>query len=138
MAYLTGTNHLVELKQKNNCLLLRQISQTSNVSNSKPATESAPSQPASPPPPKKSSSFKIVALALTGFTVGLGFAYLNPDSRKQLQQAVPQINQVFDMIDDLTQRLKKQVPSLPSIPSFPPSQVKTEPKPAEKYIKSLK
>jgi hypothetical protein len=50
---------------------------------------------------KKGSStgFKLFAFAITGFTVGLGYATLNPESRKQVEQYVPQSKQLFDYID---------------------------------------
>jgi hypothetical protein len=72
-------------------------------------------------PKKSSSGFKIVALALTGFTVGLGFATLNPDSRRHIQGVIPQSKDFFDKIDDLLNK-KKPKKSIESI------EVKTEAK----------
>lgn len=111
---------LFQSNRNSNSLYWRQLS-SSQIASSTPV-ESAPAQPksASPPQPQQapkksgSSSFKITALALTGFTVGLGFATLNPDSRRQIQKAVPQSNQLFDMIDELLGRKKSSITSFPS------------------------
>lgn len=72
-------------------------------------------------PPKKSggSGFKLFALALTGFTVGIGYVTLNPDSRRQIESYVPQSQYLFDYVDGLLKNVKSQVPSIPSLPSIP-------------------
>lgn len=51
--------------------------------------------------PKSRSGLKLVALALTGFTIGIGYAVLNPDSRRQIESYVPQSSHLFDYIDQL-------------------------------------
>jgi hypothetical protein len=103
----------------------KQPQQSQSTASNKPI-ETTPSKPQqSQQPPKKSSSYKIAALALTGFTVGLGFATLNPDSRRQIQKVAPQANQLFDMIDELLGR-KKTAPSSLQLPSKLPDKVQTE------------
>ena len=77
---------------------------------------------------------KVVALALTGFTVGLGFAVLNPDSRKQIQDVVPQANLFFDMVDDLMGRKKVQTPSIKSIEPKKIQPLYPETSKVEKYL----
>ncbi|RNA35792.1 MICOS complex subunit MIC60 isoform X5 [Brachionus plicatilis] len=52
-------------------------------------------------PPKSRSGLKLVALALTGFTIGIGYATLNPDSRRQIESIVPQSSHLFTYIDQL-------------------------------------
>lgn len=48
---------------------------------------------------KSSKGLKLVVLALTGFTVGIGYATLNPDARRQIESVLPQSQQIFTSID---------------------------------------
>lgn len=50
---------------------------------------------------KKSGSngLKIVAFALTGFTLGLGYVYANQESRRHISSSLPQANDLFNYID---------------------------------------
>lgn len=86
----------------------------------KPAQQSA----APPPPPKQSGGggFKFFALALTGFTVGIGYVALNPDSRRQIESYVPQSQYLFDYIDGLLNTNKKTEQPAPPVASIKPPQ----------------
>ncbi|CAF0889017.1 unnamed protein product, partial [Brachionus calyciflorus] len=53
------------------------------------------------PPPKSRKGLKLVALALTGFTIGIGYATLNPDSRRQIESYIPQSTLLFNQIDQV-------------------------------------
>lgn len=131
--YLKFENPKYYLKlKKNSCSIIkpRQLATTTDTSNKAP--ESANNQV--PTTPKKSSNLKVVALALTGFTVGLGFAVLNPDSRKQIQDVVPQANLFFDMVDDLMGRKKVQTPSIKSIEPKKIQPLYPETSKVEKYL----
>jgi len=44
---------------------------------------------------------------VTGFTLGIGYVTLNPDSRKQIEATVPQSSQLFEFIDDKLSFYKK-------------------------------
>ena len=84
---------------------IRQLSSTQYLSNNASDTPNKQSSETKKTP----SGFKIVALALTGFTVGLGFAALNPDSRRIIQGTIPQSTHFFDLIDDLLNKKKPEV-----------------------------
>jgi hypothetical protein len=108
------------LKHKNWSLIrLRQISTSSLTFSSDVKTPPpSPSAPQEQPRQRSSGSgfFKLVAFALTGFTLGMGYVTLNPDSRKQIEAAVPQSSQLFEFIDDKLSYYKKlptsQVPAI--------------------------
>jgi hypothetical protein len=91
---------------------LRQVS-TSNVSFSSDVKSAPPPSPGPEQPKQRASSsggsgfFKVVAFAVTGFTLGLGYVTLNPDSRKQIEAIVPQSSQLFEFIDDKLSFYKK-------------------------------
>ena len=72
---------------------IRQLSSTKYLSNNALVTPNKQSSETKKTP----TVFKIVALALTGFTVGLGFAALNPDSRRNIQGTIPQSKHFFDL-----------------------------------------
>ena len=96
---------------------LRQVS-TSNVSFSSDVKSAPPPSPGQEQPKQRASSggsgfFKVVAFAVTGFTLGLGYVTLNPDSRKQIEAIVPQSSQLFEFIDDKLGFYKK----LPATPN---------------------
>lgn len=83
-------------------LKLRSLSTTNCVSQQQAQKE--PTQ--EPVKPSGSSGGKIFAFALTGFTLGLGYAYLNPDSRRQITYNVPQVDYLFSFIDGVLGRKK--------------------------------
>lgn len=83
------------------------------------------------------------AFALTGFTLGLGYAYLNPDSRRQITNSMPQVDYLFSFFDGVLGR-QKQVESptkmMPKVDDQPKLEKKSElPKPlfpSETSVKS--
>lgn len=83
-------------------LKLRSLSTTSDV-----RQQQAQKEPIQEPV-KPSGSFggKVFAFALTGFTLGLGYAYLNPDSRRQITHNVPQVDYLFSFLDGVLGRQK--------------------------------
>lgn len=78
-------------------------------------------------PKKGGSGFKLFALALTGFTVGIGYVTLNPDSRRQIESYVPQSQYLFDYVDGLLKNVKGQIPSFSSQTPSPSSASTTSP-----------
>lgn len=86
-------------------LKLRQIS-SSCVNRQQVSNTEGASQPSLP---KKSGSvgFKAFAFALTGFTIGLGYAYVDSDSRRKVSNAIPMADSFFTSIDDLLGRSNK-------------------------------
>lgn len=88
------------------------------------SSQSATPPPPPPPPPKQSGGggFKFFALALTGFTVGIGYVALNPDSRRQIESYVPQSQYLFDYIDGLLNTNKKSEQPAPPAASIKPPQ----------------
>lgn len=126
-------------------LKLRQIS-LSSINAQQQNVETTGSQPQ--PNQQKSSGgsgAKVFLFALTGFTLGLGYVYLNPDSRKQITSTVPLASSLFESIDKLFGRdikkidnttLKINKPSSDSIPA-PPKPL-FEAKIVEKTSESIK
>lgn len=76
-------------------------------------------QPSSTPPPSSSGSngFKILAFTLTGFSLGLGYVYLNPDSRHKFSVSVPQADALFTSIDAMLGRKAPEGNKLPPVKS---------------------
>ena len=96
---------------------LRQLS-TSNVNYNtdlKTPLENKTQSTPPPPPPKRSGSgaFKFFAFAVTGFTIGLGYATLNPDARKQVESVIPQSSYLFDFVDGLIKDYKPNIQQPP-------------------------
>lgn len=93
-------------------LKLRQISHSSINQQQSPEV-------ATPPPPPKSGStgLKVVTFALTGFAIGLGYAYVNQDTRQQISNTVPQADVLFNKIDLALGRSTKH--KLEEKPEFP-------------------
>lgn len=86
--------------KKNNwsLLKLRQISQSNFTQQQAP--EGAAPKPNNVNPPKSGSiGLKVFAFALTGFTIGLGYAYVDQNTRRQISNKIPQANVLFDKID---------------------------------------
>ena len=124
------------LLQKNvgSSQLYRQITTATGypTSQAAAATKAPPSatQPPKPsfesqPPKKSRAGLKFAAFALTGFTLGLGYVTLNPESRRQVETAVPQSKMVFDAIDDMVKKINADPVPVSSPPSrLPPSEQK--------------
>lgn len=94
---------------------LRQPLSTTSRNQQQEQTKSSPGQQASAPK-KSGGGLKLFALAVTGFTVGIGYATLNPDSRRQIESYVPQSHLLFDYIDGLLNKAKTQLPTLAPTP----------------------
>jgi hypothetical protein len=88
---------------------LRQISSSSKQLNEKESSEETFKTVGSTSK-SRISGFKIVAFALTGFTIGLGFVAFDQDSRNKLTNAMPFTSSLFNYIDELVSNTKKSIP----------------------------
>jgi hypothetical protein len=81
-------------------LKLRQITTTStNFAQPEQTTSSSSNNKQSNNLGGGSTAFKLFALTLTGFTLGIGYAVLNPEARRQIEATVPQSSFLFNSID---------------------------------------
>ena len=116
---LTKLFHVFVFSQHKNWSLikLRQLS-TSNANYNtdlKTPLENKTQSTPPPPQPKRSGSgaLKFFAFAVTGFTIGLGYATLNPDARKQVESVIPQSSYLFDYVDGLIKDYKPSIQQPP-------------------------
>lgn len=96
------------------------------------ATQSSNNQSQKPPnyeTPKSSGGggggLKMLAFALSGFALGIGYISLNPESRKQVETYVPQSKTLFEMIDSMLLK-KNDSTSTPSTSSSKSTSSSTE------------
>lgn len=105
-------------------LKLRPISTSPNNFQSNPEQSSSEI-----PKPKSYKGITFLALALTGFTVGIGYATLNPDSRRQIESIVPQSHQLFDYVDKFLSEKKIKFNPFENKPQNPIQSSNSNPKP---------